>query len=78
MWYKEPSRRILRDDGSLLKIDYGESPLQQGEYIEAQDDEIDIWVEIYPSEHQKPTKHFKLIVTPFKVMRSKNDYLYKQ
>jgi hypothetical protein len=74
----EPSQRILQDDGSLLKIDYGESPLQQREYIEAQDDEMDIWVEIHPSEHHQPTKHLKLIVTPFKKLCSKNDYLYKQ
>ena len=53
----EPSQRILRDDGSLLKIDYGESPLQQREYIEAQDDEMDIWVEINPSEHHQPNMH---------------------
>merc|ERR1719318_599407 len=39
---------------------------------------MDIWVDIYPSDHQQPTKHLKLIVTPFKKVCSKNDYLYKQ
>jgi len=73
-----PTKKILNDDGTLLSIDYGYNSLKEREYLEAEDDEMDIWLEIHRSEPRQSTKHLKLIVTPFKKVCSKSDYLYKQ
>ena len=72
------TKKILNNDGTLLSIDYGNNSLKEREYLEAEDDEMDIWLEIHRSEPRQATKHLKLIVTPFRKVCSKSDYLYKQ
>ena len=74
----EAPKQIFNNDGTLLSIDSGETSLKEREYLEAEDDEMDIWMVIHPSEPQQQTKHLRLIVTPFKKVCSKSDYLYKQ
>lgn len=74
----EPTQRILNDDGTQHTINYGKNKLKEREYIEVVDDDMDIWLEIHPSKPHEATKHLKLIVTPFKKVCSKSDYLYKQ
>lgn len=72
----EHTRRILRDDGSLFKIDYGSTPIKKREYIEQSDREMDMWFSITPPAYGKSSKEIKLIVTPFKKDCMKEDHFY--
>jgi len=74
----EPTKRILRDDGSLFNIDYRKTPHQRREYIEAEDKEMDIWLSIYPPRPGQPNKELKLIVTPFKKKCVTDDHYYRK
>eukprot|EP00092_Neocalanus_flemingeri_P037818 GFUD01041168.1.p1 GENE.GFUD01041168.1~~GFUD01041168.1.p1 ORF type:complete len:371 (+),score=66.81 GFUD01041168.1:720-1832(+) len=74
----EPTKRILRDDGSLLNIDYKKTPHQRREYIEAEDKEMDIWLSIHPPKSWQPNKELKLIVTPFKKKCVTDDHYYRK
>jgi len=74
----QPPQMVYGDNGSLLGVNYGDTSFKEREYIEAEDDEMDVWIEIYPSDEDKPAKQVHLIVTPFKKVCTKNDFLYKQ
>lgn len=74
--YVEPTRRILRDDGTLMKIQYGETGLGKREYIEDEQKEMDIWLSVFPPQHGQKHKELKLIVTPFKKECKDEDYYY--
>ena len=43
------ARRVLREDGSLLRIDYGHTSRAQREYVEDVDKEMDLWLAVHPS-----------------------------
>jgi len=45
----DPARRVLREDGSLLRLDYGRTPRSRREYIEDVDKEMDLWLVVHPS-----------------------------
>jgi len=72
----EHTRRILRDDGSLFKIDYGNMPIKKREYIEQSDREMDMWFSITPPSFGKGPKEIKIVVTPFKKDCIKEDHFY--
>lgn len=74
----EPTKRILREDGSLYDIDYKETTHNAREYIEAVDKEMDIWLSIHPPRSGQPRKELKLIVTPFKKSCVKSDHYYRK
>jgi len=74
----EPTKRILRDDGSLYDIDYKATTHQAREYIEAEDKEMDIWLSIHPPRLGQSRKELKLIVTPFKKSCVVSDHYYRK
>jgi hypothetical protein len=74
----EPTKRILREDGSLYDIDYKATAHNAREYIEAVDKEMDIWLSIHPPKPGKPSKELKLIVTPFKKSCVQDDHYYRK
>ena len=45
----DPARRVLRDDGSFLRLDYGKTPRSRREYVEDVDKEMDLWLVVHPS-----------------------------
>ena len=74
----EPTKRILRDDGSLYDIEYKGTTHQAREYIEAVDKEMDIWLSIHPPRSGQARKELKLIVTPFKKSCLVSDHYYRK
>ena len=43
------ARRVLREDGTLLRLDYGRTSRAQREYVEDVDKEMDLWLAVHPS-----------------------------
>jgi len=74
----EPARRVLREDGSLLRLDYGKTPRARREYIEDVDKEMDLWLVVHPAKKGEPNKQLKLVITPFKKHCVANDHYYKR
>jgi len=74
----DPARRVLREDGSLLRLDYGKTPRSRREYIEDVDKEIDLWLVVHPTRKGQPNKQLKLVITPFKKHCAPNDHYYRR
>jgi len=74
----DPARRVLREDGSLLRLDYGRTPRSRREYIEDVDKEMDLWLVVHPSRKGQPNKQLKLVITPFKKHCAPNDHYYRR
>jgi len=74
----DPARRVLREDGSLLRLDYGKTPRSRREYIEDVDKEMDLWLVVHPSRKGQPHKQLKLVITPFKKHCAPNDHYYRR
>lgn len=74
----EPARRVLREDGSLLRLDYGNSPRSRREYVEEVDKEMDLWLAVHPAKRGAPPKTLKLVITPFKKLCTGDDSYYRR
>jgi len=74
----EPARRILRDDGSLLRLDYGSTPRLRREYFEHEDREMDLWLAVHPPNRGQQPKQLKLVITPFKKTCTGSDNYYRK
>jgi len=74
----DPARRVLREDGSLLRLDYGKTPRSRREYIEDVDKEMDLWLVVHPTRKGQPHKQLKLVITPFKKHCTPNDHYYRR
>jgi len=72
------ARRVLREDGSLLRIDYGRTSRAQREYVEDVDKEMDLWLAVHPSARGEPAKLLHLVITPFKKQCAGDDYYYRR
>jgi hypothetical protein len=72
----ERTKRIHREDGTLLKIEYGNTDLRSREYIEQEDKEMDVWLSITPPAPGQGRKELMLVVTPFKKACVKEDHYY--
>jgi len=74
----DPARRVLRDDGSFLRLDYGKTPRSRREYVEDVDKEMDLWLVVHPSKKGQLNKQLKLVITPFKKHCAANDHYYRR
>jgi len=73
-----PARRILREDGTLLRLEYGSTPRKMREYVEAEDKEMDLWLAVHPAVRGQPPKQLRLVITPFKKTCSGTDHYYRK
>jgi len=72
------ARRVLREDGTLLRLDYGRTSRAQREYVEDVDKEMDLWLAVHPSARGEPAKQLRLVITPFKKQCAGDDYYYRR
>jgi len=73
--YIEHSDNVTDIDGIVTAYNFGNTPYQRREYIEINDLEMDIWLELEPSNNQK--KEVKLIVVPFRKSCGSNEEYYR-
>lgn len=74
----QPARRVLREDGTLLRLDYAGTPRSKREYVEDVDKEMDIWLAVHPPRRGEAPKQLRLVVTPFKKHCSGDDHYYRR
>ena len=61
----EHTADIRTDTGQLSYYDFGSVPYERREYVEDNDNEMDVWIHLDPS-HDQTNKEIKLIVVPFR------------
>lgn len=73
--YIHPTKTIQEEteDGTIQRIEMGDSSRAIREYVETADQDMDIWISIGPVLAGSPSKQLKLVVTPFKKSCSKED-----
>eukprot|EP00092_Neocalanus_flemingeri_P009441 GFUD01010158.1.p1 GENE.GFUD01010158.1~~GFUD01010158.1.p1 ORF type:complete len:312 (-),score=96.17 GFUD01010158.1:151-1086(-) len=74
----EHSANITNENGALVGYDFKDTSFPRREYIESNDVEMDIWLELQPAQNNQ-IKEVKLVVAPFRKSCNEEDgEYYKQ
>eukprot|EP00092_Neocalanus_flemingeri_P077243 GFUD01095883.1.p1 GENE.GFUD01095883.1~~GFUD01095883.1.p1 ORF type:complete len:357 (-),score=98.16 GFUD01095883.1:116-1186(-) len=71
----EHSANITDENGALVGYDFKDTSFLRREYIETNDVEMDIWLELQPAQNNQ-IKEVKLVVTPFRKSCNEEDEEY--
>eukprot|EP00090_Calanus_glacialis_P040511 TRINITY_DN70680_c0_g1_i1.p1 TRINITY_DN70680_c0_g1~~TRINITY_DN70680_c0_g1_i1.p1 ORF type:complete len:351 (+),score=74.68 TRINITY_DN70680_c0_g1_i1:89-1054(+) len=71
----DPTTKVTleTEDGAQSKIDFGSTSTSAREYVETNEQDMDVWVSIKPPIPGKEHKQLRLVVTPFKKSCSTSD-----